>query len=118
MNPSHIERPAVNRTFGESLRFLLYLGVNLFVDARHRDENSRPHFQKKLRQLFEVRTVSQRNATIEQRDVRMSRRHMRQRQKGNANVASMNVETVQRIQHVRSQVAVRQLHSFRDACSS
>lgn len=77
MGAAHRERPLVNLSLGESLSLLFYLAVDLLVDAWHRYENGGHHLKKELRQLLEGGAIGQRDSTMKQRDIPMTRRHVR-----------------------------------------
>ena len=83
MTAPDAQSPAEDRAFGKALRFQFGLGVDLFIDARHRDENGRPHFLQRLRQILDEWTVSECYAVVEHREIHMARGNVAQRQERN-----------------------------------
>ena len=50
--------------FRKPFRFLLRLGIDFFVDPRHRDEESGAHLEQCLWEHLDERAVGQRHAVI------------------------------------------------------
>jgi len=49
---------------------------------------------------------------VEQGKIGMTRRHVRERQKGNTELARLDIETFKRAQNIRGQIPVSQLDAF------
>ena len=115
MTAPDAQSPAEDRAFGKALRFQFGLGVDLFIDARHRDENGRPHFLQRLRQILDEWTVSECYAVVEHREIHMARGNVAQRQERNTDQSWSHVESQQGTLDVRGDVAVGEHRAFGSA---
>src|SRR5437868_1074262 len=92
--------PAINCVLCLAVDLFFYLEKNFLVNARYRDKYRWPDFQKSFRQVFEERTVGERHTSIQQRDIGVPGGHMRQGQKGHADMPVIKIKLGERILYV------------------
>src|SRR5271169_923657 len=114
MRTTHCQRPAIDCARWNVRSFRDDLLADFFVDSWNADKDRWLHLRERLSQLGKVRTIRKRDSAIEQREVHVPSRHVREREKRNTDLMLVpKAKGFHRTSNVRGHVAVCEHRSLR-----